>query len=441
MSKTLRITFSFLLTLTAFYAVGQSGANSIFSRFGLGDLNGDNFVNTEYMGGIGAAYTDPTHINISNPASFAHLRATAFDVGINIKRTVLTDPQFSSNIWSGNLDYLSIAFPLQNPLNEIFDRQERDFWLGMNFALLPYSTVNYDITTNNENEEFGVYQSNFKGTGGTYKFQWGNSIRYKDFSYGVNLGYLFGKIQYESNTFFADLPSSYANNFFNNYTTRGFVWNMGVLYKHVLNKKAFADKKETFRKIVTIGIHGNSANNINTNSTQVLSNQRFGGAERDTFSFEESLDGNIKLPAEVGMGISYTHENRFLLELDYSFSKWSSYTNDSNPEDLSDTYEVNFGGFYRPNHKSFKYKNRIYYRFGAFARQDARSINQNSITNYGLTFGVGLPFIYQRKISHINLGLSLGKRGQSDALSETYVKLGVGLTFNDDEWFIKRKYN
>ena len=28
-----------------------------------------------------------------------------------------------------------------------------------------------------------------------------------------------------------------------------------------------------------------------------------------------------------------------------------------------------------------------------------------------------------------------------DVLRETYISLGVGFTFNDDEWFVKRKYN
>ena len=39
------------------------------------------FAHSTAMGGLSAAYNDPFHLNILNPASLAHLEATAFEVG------------------------------------------------------------------------------------------------------------------------------------------------------------------------------------------------------------------------------------------------------------------------------------------------------------------------------------------------------------------------
>jgi hypothetical protein len=68
-------------------------------------------------------------------------------------------------------------------------------------------------------------------------------------------------------------------------------------------------------------------------------------------------------------------------------------------------------------------------------------LNSGSIDNYGMTLGFGLPFSWQRKFSHMNVGLNIGRRAVDNILSETFVKLQFGFTFNDNEWFIKRKYN
>jgi hypothetical protein len=37
--------------------------------------------------------------------------------------------------------------------------------------------------------------------------------------------------------------------------------------------------------------------------------------------------------------------------------------------------------------------------------------------------------------------LQAGQRGLKSDFSEYFVKILFGVTFNDDEWFLKRKYN
>jgi len=54
---------------------------------------------------------------------------------------------------------------------------------------------------------------------------------------------------------------------------------------------------------------------------------------------------------------------------------------------------------------------------------------------------MGLPFIFQRKVSHANLGIDIGRSGMNTSIQENYIRFTLGFTFNDDEWFVKRKYN
>lgn len=434
---------SLLLIILPIAVFSQSGANSPFSRFGIGDIADNQFMNLRHMGGISAAYADIYQINIQNPASYSFLRATTFEVGVSAKNASISDNENSTGVWSGNLDYISLAFPLSNPLNEIFDRKKRDYWLGMSFSLLPVSHVGYNISSTDMIDGIGEVTNNFRGTGGTYKFLWGNAIRFKEFSCGVNMGYAFGKINYERNVIFNDIDYAYDNAFLNDYSLSGFVWNAGFIYNKLLNAKAVKEIRGTESKILNIGIYGNSNTSFSTKS-EVFNRNLFntlGGIFSDTLAFETDVRGSGTLPAELGIGVMYYYGAKLGLGIDYKFNNWSSYKNDANLESLSNTYKISFGGYYRPNISSFDFGDRVKYRFGMYYGTDPRTIAQKSISNYGVTFGFGLPFVYQRKISHINLGFEIGKRGQKDVLSETFVKLGIGLTFNDDEWFIKRKYN
>jgi hypothetical protein len=81
------------------------------------------------------------------------------------------------------------------------------------------------------------------------------------------------------------------------------------------------------------------------------------------------------------------------------------------------------------------------YRFGGYYIKDPRIVNGKGVNQYGVRFGLDLPFMYQRKGSNANLGIDLGRKGEGTIIEEKYIKLNFGFTFNDEEWFLKRKYN
>ena len=425
--------------------IGQSNSNSPYSRFGIGDPVEFNLMYMESMGGIGAAYTDAYHINPQNPASYSSLLTTSFDVGVFSKYSNLREGSNSDNLWSGNLRYFSLAFPLRNAFSNLLERVESKYKLAMAFTLIPHSEVGYNITSFSTESELGRVERNFSGDGGSNKFMWGTSLAYKKWHFGVNLGYLFGKINYQRFSFFNDLPNSFDNEFITDYRLKGFVWNGGAIYRTILNandvKNNGAPKKE-----LSVGIYGNTQTGFNTTAEtlnrSVLYTAAGSPVNADTLLFDDNIKGSGTLPAEVGVGLMYYNGEKQAIGLNFSQTFWSQYANDANPETLKNSYKVSFGGYWRPNYKSYNnFFKRAYYRYGLYYNTDPRVVDQKQINEYGATMGMGFPFVFQRKISHANLGLKFGLKGQGTLIEERFMRISFSFNFNDDEWFIKRKYN
>lgn len=423
----------------------QRNGNSPYSRFGIGDINDNSFMHLRHMGGISSSFVDPYHMNTGNPASFAFLSATAFDIGLRAKKSTLTDDNGNeAAIWSGNLDYLSLGFPLQNDLNQLLDREIKPYRFGTGFTLAPVSTVTYNITSTDEDPVNGTILRNYNGSGGTSKFMWSIGGKYKDWAIGTNLGYLFGNITYERNVVFQDLEWAYNDVFTNRYFMDGFTYDVGLLYTKTINKKAMEAKSGTPAKRVSVGLTYSGPTNFSTDSDLSVV-----GVQSGTNTVKNLQDTTImgagRIPASVGFGATYYGAERWIIGIDIKQSYWDNYFNEATgeaKETLRSTTSMSLGGYFRPNYKSFtSYWKRVYYRYGAYTRTEPTVVQGTQVSSFGASFGLGLPFVFQRKISHANLGIEFGKRGGNTLIAETFWRFTLGFTFNDDEWFLKRKYN
>ena len=92
-----------------------------------------------------------------------------------------------------------------------------------------------------------------------------------------------------------------------------------------------------------------------------------------------------------------------------------------------------------------KYYERMRYRVGAYYALLPYKTNNEQVTDFGTTFGLGLPIVIKNSLSSINVGFTVGKRGVGDqqSLSETYYGINFGVTIAPlgDNWFRKRKLN
>ncbi len=444
MSKIWNKFFVTLILLgTTVVCMAQPKFNSPYSRLGIGDLFDQGYASQQNMGGVGTAFNSFYFLNPLNPASYAHLKTTGYEVGVFGRRANLKSQTTSTPVWSGNLSYLSLGFPMKNTISTILDRKKSKADWGMGLSLVPFSTVGYDVRVEDLIASGDSVTFNYTGEGGTYRFIWSNGVKIKDFSVGVNISYLFGKITRET-VATPDIDASYRDVFEDEISLGGMVWDLGAQYNWILERVETSDGTEgAVRRQVVFGLTGNSGNGFSTNSSAIYLgiNNTYGAI--DTVRFEQDVKGKGKLPPNIGFGVMYHHFNKMRLGLDFSRSAWSKYENDAKPETLANSLRLSIGGEFIPDASSYnKYGKRIRYRVGAFYKQDPRLVLNEQLTSYGITFGFGLPIILpRRETSFVNIGFEFGQFGNDLSLTETYGKFIVGFTLNDNTWFLKRKFN
>ena len=105
-----------------------------------------------------------------------------------------------------------------------------------------------------------------------------------------------------------------------------------------------------------------------------------------------------------------------------------------------DASRIGLGGFYIPEYSSItSYWKKVVYRIGFRTESKGYLINNQSIKENGITFGVGLPMA---GYSNTNVTFEFGKLGtkNQNLIEEKFWSLRLGFSLND-LWFIKRKYN
>ncbi len=436
-----KLFFTLAMLCLAYVSIAQPKYNSPYSRFGMGDLFDQNFVNQSGMGGLSTAYNDAAHLNILNPASLPHLRTTAFELAANTRYSALENKDGTkATLWGGNLSYLALGFPMQNSINEVLDQRKKKVKWGMSLALVPFTTVGYDIKTTSFLPGADTIRYAYEGTGGTYRFVWGNGIKIKNFSAGINVAYLFGKISRERRVS-PDLENVYDQTFIDDFSVGGFLWDVGFQYDLELDKDRPED--EISSKKITFGLTASANNKFRTNSSFLYRSFNASYNDLDTVAAATEVIGEGLLPGFISVSAMYVKRNKVKLGVQFDSRQWSAYSNDAKSDTLNNTIRIAVGGEYIPDFSSYNnYAAKIRYRLGAFYGTDPRSVFNNSLTNYGINIGFGLPVILPRqRTSFVNVAFELGKFGTPESLQETYGKLSLGFTLNDNSWFFKRKFN
>ena len=421
--------------------------NSPYSRFGLGDLINQNFATNAAMGNLSASFQDPYNLNVSNPAASCNLISTAYEVGLNARFSTLTDKVSSAKARNGGIGYLALGFPLKNQVNELFDKRKKsDYRYGMHIGLIPFSNVGYNTKVEKLLvDPLGKQTYNYQGVGSTYKLYWGNSIGYKGFSAGLNLGYLFGKVKSTREILFSDLVNNYSTTATSKIIYRGFIWNLGVQYAYdFLKKNGATGKIEPSGEKIIVGIYGNTPTNFNTTSDLFFVRKNFTYNNADTVFQDRSNAVKRKgtLPTELSIGVTYQKNTKLRLGINYTLNAWSKYKNEAQTEVLANSYRLGAGLEYTPDPTSYnKYFNRVRYRFGVNLWTDPRVVKTEQLKGKSVSVGFGFPLVMPRQqVSFVNVTLEGGTLGTT-VLNQSYFKTTLGFTLNDNSWFYKRRYN
>ena len=419
--------------------------NSPYSRYGLGNTVPNTNIVNRGMGGISAAYADPFSVNFNNPASYSAFQAqleqgsrklqygrVLLDAGLNIENKALREP---NNIGTfSNTNVLFSYFQLGIPL--------RKNW-GLSFGLRPLHRIAYKLNryemlkdpSTGDNIDSALTQ--FSGNGGTFLPSIGTGFAIKNFSIGVNAGYLFGRKEYSSSRVILDTAFDYTSTVYNTNASYGGLFLMGgAQYKFKFSEKTS----------LTLGVSGNLKKELSASrdvTRQALT------AVVDTVYSETDVKGSIIYPASYTAGLAFERQTgkggSVLVAADLLQNNWQDYRFFGAVDSVQDNWQFRFGGHVRPDPKPGRYFSNVIYRAGFFFGPDYIRLS-NKVPIYGLSFGLGLPLANYNRLSPgqftvINLALEYEKRGNNEnALKENMFRFSIGLNFSD-LWFNKRKYD
>ena len=179
------IVFSLVLALDMGTVIGQYSSNSIYSLYGIGDLQTASFAKQSGFGRAGVALKSDGFINIINPASFTENgpNDVMFDLGLSGYISSYESRGDYETASDANLDHFAMAFPVTK-------------WWGTSIGLAPFSSIGYDISTTSVYEgSTSEIETEFVGSGGISQFFFMNSFKLnKHLSLGVSLSYLMGSL-------------------------------------------------------------------------------------------------------------------------------------------------------------------------------------------------------------------------------------------------------
>jgi hypothetical protein len=165
------------------------------------------------------------------------------------------------------------------------------------------------------------------------------------------------------------------------------------------------------------------------------------GSATGIFYEKEDEKSSIDFPANYTGGFAFTYKDKIMVGADFSMQDWSKALFLNVSDSLTKSKTIRVGAEYTPKRTDLKsYMNRVSYRAGFRATDSYLNLKGNQIKDYGISFGVGLPF--RRTNTSFNISFELGTRGTTSngLVKENYGIINIGVTFYD-YWFIKRKFN
>lgn len=445
-----------LLFLISFIVLGSSSiaqitSNSPYSSFGIGEEGGLDHASISGIGNSFGTAIDSFTLNYYNAASYNSLSTgnPLFSMGISTKISQFSEGTLTNTSTLSAIQHFAFGFKVKN-------------YFGMAFGLKPYSRRGYEFSNYTVIASDSIKHT-YSGKGGINELFLGVStnifkLKNTQLSIGANFGYLFGSIENQRSSGLMELNSGKTGGVdIKTIRAQSFHYDLGMYFTHKFNLSnelmltAVVDPGQNLSTTYSYGrYYSTDVNNTSIYDTldysglikgRIQSVPRFTFGLRHTFSRHTTKDSSKKRNTALSVHASYSTAN---------------YTNYTLPFDTTNTTFSNstkytFGLEYIPetdfiNNKPItKYYERMRYRVGAYYGALPYQTNGEQVTDFGTTFGLGLPIVIKNSLSSINFGFTVGQRGVANqqSLSETYYGINFGVTIAPlgDNWFQKRKLN
>ena len=427
-----------LLFVTFLGTISQNNTSSPYSFYGIGSLDFKGTSESRAMGGL-TVYSDSIHMNFRNPASYTGKnmfsfnnegRLVKFTVGLGHSETNLKTSSNSSATSNSSFEYLGLNIPMGK--------------FGLGFGLIPYSSVGYKLQSSNQEDQL---QYKYSGNGGLNKTFLGFAYQLSEnIAIGFDARYNFGNIQNSALEYLYDeesLPLDYQAREQNRSDLSGVNFNYGLIYVGKLKQNL-----ELHASLTHSPNYNLSSRNSRTFASVVINpNTQIEFPVNEINVDLESLGlgkTDLSMPSITSFGIGISKPKKWFLGAEYTSISSSIFSNDlisiQNSE-FEDSSKISIGAFYIPDYASFSnFFSRVVYRTGFYSENTGLIINGESINEFGISFGLGIPA--GGLFSNVNSTFEFGKRGttKENLVEENFVNFQLSLSLND-RWFIKRKYN
>ncbi len=405
----------------------QIRISSPYTRFGIGELR-TNSYNTVLMsmGGIRNAANGYNMINIYNPATYISFDSLSFvfEGGIMGSKGTIKTNSISEPTTYASLNHLLFGFQINK-------------WWKSSFGLVPFSDVGYNTVLEQDIDDIGRTLFQYEGSGGISQAYWGHAFKISDsWAAGFNFFYNFGTIDKARTIYFPDSLPYYQNTRLDNKIKVG-----GISFDFgILNKRKIANDLE-----LSTGLSFSLPQKIRA-KREYLANTFQGGLEvqeyfTDTIKYEAEENGYINMPARIGLGVMLEDYDHWKIGIDFNWQNWNSFEAFGYSDSLRNSWDIAIGGEYIPEISSISsYVKKVRYRFGARYSKTPIHIFDKNISEFGISFGLGLPIMRSRSV--FNMGFEFGGKGTTanNLVKENYFRFTIGVSIVE-RWFLRRKYN
>jgi hypothetical protein len=405
--------FSTALLHICFSSTASGGnGGSGYSRYGIGDIRFFAGGRSAGMGGTAIALLSSTSLNRVNPAGQAKLALAHFTGTFSYEGFRTTDGIQSAYLSSGNFGGAFLALPLsiENGLT---------FTAGFN----PYSSVNYKLQSE---QAIGPanYTQLYAGEGGLSTALAGLTIAPIDsLNLGLQVNYLFGQIRSESDMTF-NSPDFVSAKYLRTVEANGFDFTVGFIYTGLGRLTGLKSLED-----LNIGAILSTATNLNATQENI----NITSVGQDTLA---GKDEKIHIPVSQGIGFSWLLGGKYLVAGDYFHQQWSNFEYFGvHPQQIRNNTRLSLGMEIQPSRdRGASYWDRVAYRFGTYYLSSYYQIDTESINEFGITSGLGMPIGADTRL---DLALEYGRRGTTDQhlLQDNIFRLSITLNIGE-KWFV-----
>lgn len=393
-------------------AVAQNGLNSIYSAYGIGDVQLRDYNGYGSMGGLGVAMPSITTLNEMNPASYGSLPSNRLMLELSFGGKSVNYISNTQRFQAGDFNIQKAAMGISLLKN----------W-GTSFGIRKYSTVDY--MTKGTRYLIGTdskLESVIDGTGGLNQYFFSNAIRIKKhLNLGLSLTYLSGSVNRLETVNSNGAASLKVDK---NLYYGQFIFNTGAQYQFKTGSWNWI-AAGTYQPQRTL--NKTEDNSIRDGDDVVLAE-------------EKSVNSSFDYPLQWSAGLTL-YNDHWRFGADYIGQNWNDVHYKGTGFQTTNAGNWSVGlSHTKPKKTIWGYMDGPTYAIGLNVDQGYLLINGHQVTSIAGTAGISLPS--RSGFYHYHIALKAGQRGRSTypLVKEQFIECNFSISLASILYVGGRKY-